>query len=125
MNPVRIVAIDDEEALLHLLRRFLAQRGHQVTTCNRAALALDLFKQDPNQFDLAIADLAMPDMSGEELLHTLLEMAPQLRVLVCSGYPFDPENVAPALQGRVGFLQKPFMPNMLEEAIQRLVSPAA
>jgi hypothetical protein len=52
----------------------------------------------------------------------MLQIRPQLRVLVCSGSPFFIENLPPSLQRQVAFLQKPFVPKMLAEAVQSLMS---
>jgi DNA-binding NtrC family response regulator len=120
MRKLRIIAIDDEEQLLSLVNRFLTQKGHEVHTCARAKEALSIIQLNPDQFDLAIADLAMPEMTGEVLLAKLLRTAPNLRILVCSGYPFDTGSLDPVDQERTGFLQKPFLPNMLLEAIETL-----
>ena len=121
MRPLRILAIDDEEALLSLLKRFLTQRGHAVETYSRAPEALASCQMQPEAYDVAIADMEMPEMRGEALLVGLLEASPKLKVLVCSGYPFDTASVAAPLRARVGFLQKPFMPQMLDESIAGLI----
>jgi hypothetical protein len=65
----------------------------------------------------------MPDMPGDKLLARMLEIRPEARILVCSGSPFFIENLPPGLRSQVGFLQKPFMPKMLSEAVQHLLTP--
>jgi CheY-like chemotaxis protein len=52
----------------------------------------------------------------------MLEIRPELRILVCSGSPFFIENLPASLQRQVAFLQKPFVPKMLAEAVQQLMA---
>jgi len=60
-------------------------------------------------------------MPGDTLLTRMLEIRPDLRVLVCSGSPFFIENLPASLQRQVAFLQKPFAPKMLGDAVQKLL----
>jgi DNA-binding NtrC family response regulator len=52
----------------------------------------------------------------------MLEIRPELRILVCSGSPFFIENLPASLQRQVAFLQKPFVPKMLADAVQQLLN---
>ena len=52
----------------------------------------------------------------------MLEIRPELRILVCSGSPFFIENLPDSLHRQVAFLQKPFMPKMLADAVQQLMA---
>jgi FixJ family two-component response regulator len=63
----------------------------------------------------------MPEMQGDELARKMLRVNPQLRVLICSGYPVSVESIAED-PSQIGFLQKPFLPAMLQEAVAGLLS---
>jgi CheY-like chemotaxis protein len=118
---VSILAVDDDPALLQLLKQYLTGLGHVLAACGSAQEALALFRANPQGYSLVLVDLTMPDMSGRELLFELLNLNPGLRVLLLSGYPFDVSGLPEQVRPQVGFLQKPFLPKALAEAIQKLV----
>ncbi len=121
MPPTRILLVEDEPPLLLLIEKYLQRLGFEVETHLKSFDALSSFQATPDRFGLVIADLGMPDMPGDTLLTRMLEIRPELRILVCSGSPFFIENLPDSLQRQVAFLQKPFMPKMLADAVQQLM----
>lgn len=119
---VRILLVDDELALLQLLEKYLKRNGHEVETFSKSLDALQRFEQAPDRFDLVIADLSMPDLSGDSMLTRMLEIKPSLRILICSGTPFMISKVPPGMEKQVAFLQKPFLPKMMSEALDKLLA---
>ena len=113
--------MEDEPPLLQLIEKYLQRLGFEVETHLKSLDALRSFEAAPDRFSLVIADLGMPDMPGDTLLARMLEIRPGLRVLVCSGSPFFIEHLPESLQRQVAFLQKPFVPKMLAEAVQSLL----
>lgn len=108
VTRARILLVEDEQALLQLLERYLRRMDFEVTTYSSSVQALKEFETAPAGFDLVMADLGMPEISGETLLTRMLEIRPDLLVLVCSGSPFYISSFPKAREDRVGFLQKPF-----------------
>jgi DNA-binding NtrC family response regulator len=125
---VRILLVDDETALLNLMETYMKRLGYEVVKCDQAPKALKLFEADPTQFDVVVADLTMPDMSGEQLTLRMSAVNPSIRVLLCSGYPFELKSLPAAVQSHYSVLQKPFLPKMLvaavEELLKRKLTPA-
>ena len=115
-----ILVVDDEPALLRLFQQYLNRLGYEVDACSGASRALELFSRNPFKYALVLADLTMPGMSGHELLEQLLALNPEVRVLLCSGYPFDLRGLPIRAQGQIRFLQKPFLPRMLFQALEEL-----
>jgi two-component system, cell cycle sensor histidine kinase and response regulator CckA len=115
-----VLIVDDEESLLQLMERFLSSLGYAVEASRSAESAWSVFSQDPGRFSAAIIDLTLPGASGSDLVRKTLEAAPQLKVLICSGYPADLESFTPKQRGRISFLHKPFLPKMLAEAVADL-----
>ena len=113
MIPTGLLIVDDEPALLGLLRRYLERLGYDVETCTGSTEALARFQAEPDRFAMTITDLSLPGMSGEELIGKMRELRPQLRAIITSGYYYEP------LAEAVGFLQKPFLPQALAEAIEK------
>lgn len=119
MRATRLLIVDDEERLLDLLRRFLERRGFQVDACASAEAAWERFSEDPQGFALVITDLTLDDFSGADLIERLRRLRPRLPALITSGYPY-----VPVLPG-VDFLQKPFLPQMLLETVERALKRPA
>jgi DNA-binding NtrC family response regulator len=118
----RILLVEDEVSLIQLLEKYLNRLGYEVEAHSASQDALQSFEAAPQSYDLVIADLGMPDIPGDTLLTRMLEIRPDLRILICSGSPFFISNLPEALKGQVSFLQKPFVPKMLSEAIAQLLN---
>jgi CheY-like chemotaxis protein len=101
------------------MQRYVSALGFQVEGSVSAHNALEAFRSSPSSYSLLIMDVHMPDMAGDELLRRVLEINPSVPVLVCSGYPVNLSTLAPG--SHVSFLQKPFLPKMLEEEITHLL----
>jgi CheY-like chemotaxis protein len=80
----RILIAEDEEALRGLVRRALADVGHDVTVASDGAEALDLLGRGP--FDLLLADIKMPVMDGIALALAAARDQPDLVILLMTGY---------------------------------------
>jgi DNA-binding NtrC family response regulator len=113
---VRLLVVEDEAALRDLLQRYLERLGYRVDTCAGAETALERFEASPAGFALVITDLTLPGLNGEELLARIRAIHPQQRALILSGYPYQPTDAL------TGFLQKPFLPQMLVEEIERALA---
>ncbi|MEO5926006.1 MAG: response regulator [Bryobacteraceae bacterium] len=113
----RLLIVDDEPTLLQLLKRYLERQGYEVVTSATAEQALTVFEVDPQRFDMVITDLTLPGMNGAALLEKMREKNATIPALISSGYPYEPQ-----LKG-VGFLLKPFLPQMLLEQIAATLKP--
>lgn len=82
----RILFVDDEESITKLGVRALGSFGYIVTGINDSTDALNVFNSNPDHFDLVITDMAMPGMIGSELSKKMLEIRPDIQIIICSGY---------------------------------------
>ena len=117
----RILLVEDELPLLELLERYLKRMGFTVSTYSDSVKALAHFEAAPSSYDLVVADLGMPEISGDAMLKRMLGIRPDLRILICSGSPFYVSNLPRDLEKQVAFLQKPFLPKMMLETIENLL----
>ncbi len=85
----RVLLVDDEAALVEMGREMLTGLGYQVTATTSSRRALELFCHEPDQFDLVITDMTMPQMTGLELSRKLAEIKSDIRVVLCTGYSED------------------------------------
>ena len=118
----KILLVEDELPLLHLLERHLRRLDFEVHTYSSSVQALAEFEAAPGRYDLVIADLGMPEISGDKMITRMLAIQPDLLILICSGSPFYVSSLPQPLEQRVGFLQKPFLPKMLSEEIEKLLA---
>jgi DNA-binding NtrC family response regulator len=121
-GSAHILLVDDEAALVNLMHMFLTRLGYSAEKKENAAGALEIVKANPEHFKVAVVDLTLPDKPGQELALELAEISPQLKILVCSGYPFELSSLPNDKQARFGFLQKPFLPKMLAASIEELLN---
>lgn len=82
----RILFVDDEEALADLGEQILQWLGYQVTTMTSSVEALNLFRREPDGFDLIITDQSMPRLTGRELAAELFSIRPEIPVIICTGF---------------------------------------
>jgi DNA-binding NtrC family response regulator len=114
-----LLIVDDEPKLLDLLSRYLGRLGYEVETRGDAQEALALFQAGPDRFSMAITDLSLPSLNGEELIERIRQLRPGLPAIITSGYPYVPRAAG------VGFLQKPFLPQMLADAVEKALKGSA
>jgi len=114
----RILIVDDDAALLRMLERFLSRMAYEVVACSSSGEAWALFQREPSAYPLVLADFSLPGMSGAELAAKMLELNPQVRVLLASGYAVDVSGIAAGHCARIGFLKKPFTPEMLATSVK-------
>src|SRR6201996_7927085 len=102
----RILIIDDEAAIRESLDTLLTLEGFTVSAASDGASGLELLSR--NEFDLLLLDLALPGESGLDLLPRIVEMQPNLPVIMITAYG-TVENVVEAIRaGAENFVQKPW-----------------
>jgi signal transduction histidine kinase/ActR/RegA family two-component response regulator len=116
--PLRVLAVDDEPAVLESLSGMLAQLGHDALAAGSASEALRLLGSEP-AIDLVILDLVMPEMSGREILDRIRELRPEVRVLLTSGYSEEPAGVR--ARANAHFLRKPYRKDDLARALLQAI----
>ena len=89
---------------------------------NSATQALDFVQSDPGSAELAVVDLTLPDMEGDKAGMEMRQLNPGLRVLICSGYPFEVEALPEEHRDAFAHLQNPFIPKMLIESVESLLA---
>ncbi len=107
-----ILVVDDEEAVLDVVRRFLNIAGHKVTAVTSGRQAHTLIKNG-HPVDLVILDLMIPREEGATNFQHIQDLRPGLPVLLCTGLlQEDPQNSA-LVSKAVGVMRKPFRMNEL------------
>jgi two-component system, cell cycle sensor histidine kinase and response regulator CckA len=84
-----VLLADDEEELRAIGKAILRANGYDVLTAVDGADALDTFARRRGEVDLVLLDLSMPALSGWEVMDRMLAIDPDVKIVVCSGYPVD------------------------------------
>lgn len=117
--------MDDEAALLSLIEQFLRRLGYEVDACSSATEAFERFEANPAAYAAVITDILMPGLSGREMVLKFLERNPRLAIIICTGVPFALSGLPEKVQRQVAYVQKPFAPWTLSEALERLLADTA
>lgn len=118
----RVMYVDDDEALVFLVKRLLTRRGYQVITFTDPRAAVESLRVNPLQCDLLVTDFNMPGYSGVELLRAVRIIRPTLPVALASGY-VTPDIERDALAaGARALIHKPNDVDELCDTVQRLLS---
>jgi DNA-binding response OmpR family regulator len=115
----RVLVVDDEADTRALIWDILKQEGYDVLLCSSGEHALRYL--EPGRFDLVLADIKMPGMSGIELLNRAREVAPDVRVILMTAYA-SVETAVQAVRGQAfDYLIKPFDLEYLRQRVERAV----
>ncbi|HUI93945.1 MAG TPA: response regulator [Chitinivibrionales bacterium] len=117
-QKLRILFIDDEKMIGEMAHDMLASLGHEVSVFNSAKKAVEHYKKSWQSIDLVIMDMIMPEMGGMETFVALQAINPSIRSLLSSGYSLAGEAQKIINKGVRGFVQKPFMFDQLQKAIE-------
>jgi len=117
----RILFVDDEPSLVEIAERMLRQLGYDVETKTSSVEALDLFKEEPDRFDLVITDIGMPLMAGDRLAQELIKIRPDVPVIICTGYSecFSEEKAKE--MGIKAFIMKPLGMRDLANTVRKVL----
>jgi len=116
-----ILFIDDERAIVDVGKQILERLGYDVVTITSSTAALELFRAESDKFDLVITDMTMPNMTGEELARELMNIRPDIPIILCSGYSKKITEVKTKDIGIRAFVVKPILKREIAETIRRVL----
>ena len=117
----RILLIDDEEQIVSMEQQMLENLGYQVTARTNSEEALREFSQQPQNYDLVITDMTMPHMTGDQLAKKLLDIKPDIPVILCTGFNEDITEEKALAMGIQKFVMKPVIKNDLATTIRTVL----
>ncbi len=117
-----VLVVDDDPGTLRVLQRMLGTQGFEVVTAHDGASAMKAAAQYRGKLSLCIADMVLPDTTGDRLCAQLKDLVPEMPVMVCSGYSDDLSARQAKEGGADGFLGKPFQAEELLESVRRLTN---
>ncbi len=121
-----VLVIEDEKIVLKAVHKLLERLHYRVLEAPTGHTALEILRTFNGQIDVALLDVRLPDIEAGKLFSSMLNIRPDLKVIVSSGYDKDGPVESLLEAGALGFLQKPFataqLSNQLQAAMKK--SPA-
>ena len=118
----RILFVDDDKNIVNLWEKILKHLGYEVTTKTSSTEALEVFRSQPEEFDLVITDQTMPGMTGAELTKKLMAIRADIPIILCTGYS-SKLSVEEAINLRIKkFFMKPVETRQLAMAIREILA---
>jgi CheY-like chemotaxis protein len=118
-----ILLVDDEEAVVAVIKRILEQSGYKVMTAGDGLEAIELYKQHSDIIKLVLLDLIMPKMDGDEAFLELMRLNPDIQVVISSGYSQDIVSERFSTKAPAGFVQKPYRAAELLGIVREVLQP--
>jgi DNA-binding NtrC family response regulator len=117
----KILIVDDEESMVDIGRGRLERLGYQVEVRTNPIDALELFRADPDEFDLVITDMTMPRITGDKLVKDILKIRPDIPTILCTGFSERIDEEKAKEIGIRGYIQKPFDQGTLSRIVRTIL----
>jgi len=114
----RILLVDDEPEIVKFAALMLEQLGYRVSGHTDSLEALDALRSDPLAFDLVLTDQTMPNLRGDHLAVAVLQLRPDIPIVLMTGYSAVIDREAARKLGIKGFIDKPFSSLSLAGAVR-------
>ncbi|MBI5561947.1 MAG: response regulator [Deltaproteobacteria bacterium] len=118
IDQIRIMLVDDDDGVREALGEILTRKGWKVAEFGNAEDAIAALRRSQD-YDVVLADINMPGMTGMDLLAKAKESAPFIPVVMITGYPSIDLAVEAMKDGAVDFLPKPFKAEELEVIVRK------
>ena len=116
-----VMYVDDDQALVFLVKRALGRKGFKVSAFTDPLLASAALRANPQDYDLLVTDYNMPGFCGVDLLREARAIRPDLPVALASGYVTTEIEQSAYAEGARALIHKPNDVNELVDTVQRLI----
>ena len=116
-----ILLVDDEKPIIDVEQQMLEKLGYSVTSHTSSTEALEVFGEKPEDFDLVITDMTMPAMTGDQLAQRLMDIRPDIPVILCTGFNETITEEKALEMGISKFVMKPVIKNELASTIRTVL----
>ena len=120
----RILFVDDEAPIAKMGGQTLEGLGYTVSIRTSSIEALELFRTKPDDFDLVITDMTMPNMTGDKLAVEMMKIRPDIPVIICTGFSKKISDDSIATIGIRAFAYKPIVKADLAKTVRKVLDDA-
>ncbi len=121
----RVLFVDDEDVLARWGEQVLTYLGYTVVAKTNPHEAVQLLRRQPDRFDVVVTDQTMPTMSGETLAKALLEIRPDIPIVLCTGFSHTMSEEKARQLGLKRFLMKPVNGAVLAKTLKAVFEDLA
>lgn len=118
----KILVVDDEEILAALMEEQLDSLGYEVASITSSTEAVELFRANPDHFDLVISDQTMPDLTGIEMLTQFKQIRADIRTIICTGHSSKVDEQKKSELHIDGYLRKPVELHELDKTVRNVLN---
>ena len=116
-----ILFVDDEPSIAKLGKLNLRNLGYNAVSSTDPVEALKWIEAEPHRFDLVISDVAMPAMTGDQMIKKILEIRPDMPTIICTGYSARMSEEEAYESGINAFLMKPLKKSDLAIKVRQVL----
>lgn len=119
----KILAIDDEQIVLDSVKKILSAEDCEIDVFLQAGAGI--YQAITKDYDLVLTDIRMPNIDGLQVLRDIKRFKPHMPILIITGYATIHNAVMAMRLGATDYIEKPFMPEQLVQAITSAIEKAA
>ena len=116
-----VLVVDDELFIIEIMTDMLGSLGYAVQTASGGPEALQCFSQNPDRFDLVIADLTMPKITGKQLAREIKQLREDIPIVLTTGMAFDLQTEKDEYQEFAAVLKKPVLYSDLAKTLRQVL----
>ena len=118
IQKLRVLFVDDEQAIRDVMKIELPRMGHDVVMCEDGYAALKALDKQP--FDVAIVDLRMPGLSGWDVIDHIRKVSPETEIIISTGHGDMDAAIQGIRSGAYDFLRKPWKMAEISASLKRV-----
>ncbi len=122
-TPQHILYVDDEVFVVDMIRKALTTYGYRITTRTSGQDAIELFRASPDEYDLVISDLAMPEVTGLDVARSIHGIKPDTPIMICTGFHERQDEIDIGKNGIRDVIIKPLSLQQLVLKIEEVTKP--
>ena len=116
-----ILLIDDELSVLGVMQKILDRLGYKVTGKSDSLEALELFRKDPDAFNIVVTDMTMPNLSGVDLAQKMSIIKPGIPIVLCTGFNLKINQETAEENGISRLIMKPVTKGEIAEVLREVL----
>ena len=116
-----ILLVDDEETILEVCTMMLQRLGYHVLEAIDGQRAIDIFEKEKDAIDIVLLDMRMPGMNGATVYNRLIQIQPNVKVILFSGF-FENQHIRKILKNEnVDLIQKPVRLKQMSQKLENML----
>jgi PAS domain S-box-containing protein len=117
----RILLVDDEPPMVEAIKPMFERLGYEVKAMTNSLDALEVYRSDPDRFDLVVTDMTMPNMTGAELSLELMKIRKDIPIILCTGFSELIDEETAKEMGISAFVMKPIVMRQMAKTVREVL----